>query len=175
MLTEVTFCPKSSTNISIDNWCYNWFIQLEKPIFPVKHHGAALFTIPTIFGIAHTCVRVLHSQGRGRPICDLSRIIDTRQLDAFTVPSTHYVCNNCIYVRSHLFAGTDSIAIDLMTMEDWLFSQHRPPAPRLQQSCHFFLLAVVIAGDCAMTLVFHMLRKICRIKNIITIYFHIWT
>ena len=110
-----------------------------------------------------------------RPICDLSRIIATPQLHAFTVPSTHYVSHNCIYVRSHLFAGTDSIAIDLKTMKDWLFSQHRPPAPRHQQSCHFFLLAVVIAGDCAMTLAFHVLQKICRIKNIITIYFHIWT
>ena len=34
-----------------------------------------------------------------------------------------------------------------------------------QQSRHFFLLAVVIAGDCAMTLAFHVLRKICRIKK----------
>ena len=29
--------------------------------------------------------------------------------------------------------------------------------------------------DCTMTLAFHVLRKICRIENIITIYFHIWT
>ena len=125
----------------------------------------SVFTIPTTFGNAHARVRVLHSQGTSHPICDLSGITATRQLDAFPVPSTHYVSNNCIYVRSHLFAGTDSIAIDLMTMEEWLFSQHRPPAPCHQQTCHFFILAVVIAGDCAMTLVFHMLQKICRIKT----------
>ena len=44
------------------------------------------------------------------------------------------------------------------------FSQHQPPA-----ILHFFLL-VVIAGDCAMTWSFHVLQKICHIKNIITIY-----
>ena len=101
----------------------------------------------------------------GRPICDLSRIIATRQLDAFTVPSSHYVTNNCIYVRFHLFDGTNSIAIDSMTMKDWLFSQHQPPAPRHQQSCHFFLLAVMVAVDCALTLAFHVVWKICRIKT----------
>ena len=85
----------------------------------------------------------------------------TRQLDV-TVPSTCYVSNNCIYLRTHLFAGTDSFAIDLMTMKDWSFSQHRPPDTRHQQSCRFFLLAVLIAGDCTMTLVFHMLRKILQ-------------
>ena len=86
-----------------------------------------MFTIPTKFGIAHACVRMLQLRGTGCSICDLSRMIATPQLDAFTVPSSHYVSNNLIYVWSHLFAGTDSIAIDLMTMEDWLFSQHMPP------------------------------------------------
>ena len=78
--------------------------------------------IPTTFGIAYARVRLLHSRGSGSPICDLSRFIATRQLDAFTVLSTQYISNNCIYVRSHLFAGTNSIAVDLMTMKDWLFS-----------------------------------------------------
>ena len=72
-----------------------------------------------------------------------------------------------VFTLTYLF---DCIYVHLMTMEDWLFSQHRPPAQRHQQSCHLFLLAVVTSGDCA----FHVLRKICRIKNIITIYFHIW-
>ena len=130
MLTELTFCHKSSTDISIDIWYYNRFIQLRRPIFPVKHNGVAMFTIPTTFGIAHARVGMLHSRGTGHSICDLSRIIATRQLDAFTIPSSHYVSNNHIYVRSNLFVGTDSVAIDLMTMEDWLFSQHRPPTIR---------------------------------------------
>ena len=45
-----------------------------------------------------------------------------------------------------------------MTMKDY-FSQHRPPTIR-----HFFPLAVVMTGDCAMTLAFHVLQKICPIK-----------
>ena len=53
MLTEIVFCHWSSTNISIDNQYYNRFIQLGRPIFPVKYNGAALFTITTTFGIAH--------------------------------------------------------------------------------------------------------------------------
>ena len=114
---------------------------------PEMQRRRSVFTNSTTIGITHASVRVLHSRGTGRPVCDLSRIIATRQLDAFTGQSTHYVSNNCIYVRSHLFAGTDSIATDLITMKDWLFSQHRPPAPLHQQSCHFFLLAVVIAGQ----------------------------
>ena len=125
MLTELTFCRKSSINISIDNRYYNRFIHLGRTIFPVNHNGASAFTIPTIFGIAHAQVRVLHSRDTSHPICDLSRIIATRQLDAVTVPSTHYVSNNCIYFQPHLFAGTNSIAIDLMTLKDGFFSQHR--------------------------------------------------
>ena len=150
------FCHKSSTNISIDNRNYIRFIQLAKPIFPVKHNGATLCLQSRPHLGSPMCVSGCYTrEAPVAPICDLSRIIATRQLDAFTVPSTHYVSNNCIYIRSHLFAGTDSFAIDLMTMKDWSFSQHRPPDPRHQQSCHFFLLAVVIAGDCAMTSIPH--------------------
>ena len=74
-------------------------------------------------------MRVSHSRGTGRPICNQGWIIATRQHESFSGPSIHYVSNNCIYVRSEVFAGTDSIAIDLLTLKDWL-----------------------IAGDCAMTL-----------------------
>ena len=128
----------------------------------MKHNCVTLFTIPTTFGIAHAHVRMLHSQGTGCLICNLCQIIATRQLDAFTVPSSHYVSNNRIYVRSHLFVGTDSIAIDVMTMEDWLFSQHRPPTilPFLLVGC----CDCRWSGDCAMTLVFHVLRKMSH-KN----------
>ena len=106
--TEQMFCHKSSTNISIDIWYYNRFIQLRRPISPVKHNGVSLFTILTTFGIAHARVRMLHSRGTGSSICDLSQIIATRRVNAFTAPSSHYISNNRIYVRSHLFVGTDS-------------------------------------------------------------------
>ena len=59
---------------------------------------------------------VLHSRGTGHPICDLSRIIATQKLDTLSVPSTHYVSNNCINFQSHQLAGTNWIAIDLMTV-----------------------------------------------------------
>ena len=90
-----------------------------------------------------------------------SAIIATRQLQlhALTVSPTHYVSNNWIYFQSHLLAGKNSIEMNLMTMKDQFFSRHRPPA-----ICHFFLLDVVIAGDCAMILAFHVLQKICRIE-----------
>ena len=101
-----------------------------------------MFTIPTTFEIAHARVLVLHTWGTGHPICDLSWIIATRQLDAFTVPLTHNVSNKCIYFQSHLFASTNSIAIDLMTIKDWFFfsatdTSPAPPAilPFLLVSC----------------------------------------
>ena len=163
MLTEPTLCRNSSINISIDNRYYNRFIHLGRPIFTINHNGASVFTIPTTFGIAHA--RITLARGWSPNLWPECRIIATRQLDSFTVLSTHYISNNCIYFQSHLLAGTNSIAIDLMTMTDRFFSQHRPPAIR-----HFFLLAVVIAGDCAMTLAFRVSHK-----NIITIHFYICT
>ena len=76
----------------------------------------------------------------------------------------NYVSNNHIYVRSHLFVGTDSIAIDLMTMEDWLFSQHRPPGSATNNpaisSCWLLWLPVI-----AQWLAFHVLRKMSHKKT----------
>ena len=113
---------------------------------------APVFTILTTLGIAHARVTLArHRSPNLRPGC---RIIASQQLDYLTVPSTPYVFNNCIYFLSNLLAGTNSIAIDLMTMKDYF-------SPTIR---HFFPLAVVIAGDCAMTLVFHVLQKICRLK-----------
>ena len=88
----------------------------------------------------------------------------------FTVPSSHHISNNRLYVQFHLFAGTDSIAIDLRTMEDWLFSLHRSPT-----ILPFLLVACCDCRWLRNDVAFHMLRTICHIKNIITIYFHIWT
>ena len=71
MLTELTFCHKSSTNISIENQYQNRFIQLGRPIFPVKCNGAALFTIPITFGIAHARVTLArHRSPNLRPESD---------------------------------------------------------------------------------------------------------
>ena len=67
-----------------------------------------------------------------RPEC---RSIVTRQLEALTVPSMHCVANNCIYFQSHLLAGTNSIAIDLMTMKDYFFSASATSNPPFLVGC----------------------------------------
>ena len=86
--------------------------------------------------MAHARVTLArHRSPNLRPESD-HRYSTARCFDCF---ANHYVSNNCFYVWSNVFAGTDSIEIDLMTMKDWLFSQHRPPAPRHQQSCHIDL------------------------------------
>ena len=125
MLTELTFCRKSSINVLIDNRYYNRFIHLRRQLFPMNHNGAPLCLQFRRFGV--TLSR--HRSPNLRPEC---RIIGTRQLNALSVPSTHYVQNNCIYIQSHLLAGKNSIAIDLMAIKDFFFlffSQHRAPAP----------------------------------------------
>ena len=152
MLTELTFCRKSSIIISIDDRYYNRFIHLGRPIFPVNHNGGSLCLQYRLH--LGTRMRVYGCNTREAPVTQFATWVGSSRISTascFTVASTHHISNNCIYFQSHLLAGTNPIAIDLMTMKDWFFSQHRPPAPRHQQSCHLFLLAVVTAGDCAMT------------------------
>ena len=98
-------------------------------------------------------VSVLHSRAVGHPICDLGRIIATRQLDALTVLWTHYVLIIVFTSSPTCFAGKKSIVIRLITMKDRFFSA---PA-RIR---HF----VLWSGGCAMTVAFHVLQKICRIR-----------
>ena len=159
MLTELAFCCKSSKkfqsilDITID------LLTSEDRYFPwITTSPHCVYNPDHIWDCAYTCrvTVVRHRSPNLRPEC---RIIATWQFNALIVLSTYYVSSNCIYFQSHLCAGTNSIAINLITMKDYLFSQHRPPAIP-----HFFLLAVVIAGDCAMILAFHMLQKICRMK-----------
>ena len=50
---------------------------------------------------ARACT-VLYSRGTAHSICDPSRIIATRALNALTVPWSHYVSINCVYKQSHL-------------------------------------------------------------------------
>ena len=150
------FCCKSWMNILIDNWYCNWFIYFGWPILPMNYYVTSLClqSQPHLGSRMH--MSVLHLGGTAHPICDLSQIIATRELDALTVPLTHQISNDYIYFHSHLLAGTNSTAISLMTMKGWFFSQYQPQA--------IFLLAVVIAGDCAMTLAFHVLQIVCHIK-----------
>ena len=150
MLTELAYCRKSSINISSDNRYYNRFIHLGRPIFPVNHNGASVFTIPTTFGIAHAHATLArHRSPNLRPEC---WIIATPQLDALTVPSTHYISDNCTYFQLHLLAGTNSFAIDLMTMKDFFSASATSNAP-------FLLVGCCDRRWFAVTLAVHVLQK----------------
>ena len=125
---------------------------------------ATVFTLPTTLWIAHA--RVTLARHRSPNLRTGCRNIATQQLDSLTVPSTPCVFNNCIYFYSHLLAGTNTIAIDLMA----IFLSIGP-----QQSA---ISSRWGAGDC------RWLRNDLSIprapenmshKNIITIHFHIWT
>ena len=94
-----SLCHKSSMNMSIDNRYCNRFIHIGRPIYSVNHSGAFVYNPDNIW----ECVcAVLHSWGCAHPICKPSLIIAARQLDCLTVPWSHNVSNNCIYIHSHL-------------------------------------------------------------------------
>ena len=155
MLTEPTFCRNSSINISIDNrYTIDLFTSEDRYLPWIT--TATVFTLPTTLGIAHA--RVTLARRRSPYLRTGCRIIATQQLDSLTVPSTPYVFNNCIYFLSYLLAGTNIIAIDLIAMKDFFLSI----GP--QQSAISSRWGAVITGDCAMTLTFHVLQKICNIK-----------
>ena len=86
-------------NMSIDNRYCNRFIHIGRPIFSVNRSSASVYNPDDIWERA--CA-VLHSRGTAHPICDQSRIIATRQLNALTVPWSHNVSNNSIYFHSYL-------------------------------------------------------------------------
>ena len=86
-------------NMSIDNRYCNRFIHIGRPIFSVNRSSASVYNPDDIWERA--CA-VLHSRGTAHPICDPSRIIATRQLNALTVRWSHNVSNNCIYIHSYL-------------------------------------------------------------------------
>ena len=86
-------------NMSTDNWYCNRFIHIGRPIFSVNRSGASVYNPDDIWEPACT---VLHSRGTAHPVCDPSRIIAARQLNALTVPWSHYFSKNCIYAQSHL-------------------------------------------------------------------------
>ena len=148
LLAEHKFCRKLSRSISIDSRYCNRFINLGRPIFPLNHSSASvatMFTIPTTFWIAHArcCTRVERAtQSAIR--------VGSSQLDSLTVPSTHYVPKIVFAFSPICRACTNSIAIYLITMKDFIFSLHQPahrplclwPAPAIR---HFFWLVMIAA------------------------------
>ena len=119
LLTEHKFCRKLSRSFSIDSRYCNRFINLGRPIFPLNHNGdsvATVFIIPTTFGIAHTRCYTLAERATQSAIR-----VGSSQLDSLTVPSTHYV-PKIVFVFSPICrACTNSIAIYLIIMKDFIF------------------------------------------------------
>ena len=114
-------------------------------------------------------MRVTLARHRSPNLRSECQSIATRQLEALTVPSTHNVANNCIYFQSHLLVGTNSTAIDLMTMKDYFFSASATSNPPF-----------VIVGCCDCRWLLKDLSiprapEYMSHKNIIAIHFHIWT
>ena len=156
MLTELTFCRESSINISIDNRYYHRLIHIRRLIFPVNHNGASVYNPDHIWDRACACYtrEALVAQSatwvsdhRSSTVwwsyCSVNPL-HLQNLYFFPAPSA------CWYkLNSNRFNDHERLNFS---------SQHRPPAFR------HFLLTVVIAGDCAMALAFHVLQKICRTK-----------
>ena len=111
-------------NMSIDNRYCNRFIHIGRPIFSVNRSGASVYNPD---GIWERACPVLHSRGTVHPICDPSRIIATRQLNALTVPWSHIII---VFTSIPIcFAGTNSIAIDLITVKDRFFFSASATSP----------------------------------------------
>ena len=154
-------------NMSIDNRYCNRFIHIGRPIFSVNRSGAFVYNPDDIWERA--CM-VLNSPGTAHPICDLSRIIATRQLNALTVPWSHNVSNNCIHIHSYLLRWYKLNCNRFNHCESPIFFLsigHQPRATSDNPA------AISSCCDCAMTLAFHVLQKICRMKKIIKIYLYI--
>ena len=174
MLTELSFCRKSSINISIDNRYYNRFIHLGKPILPVNHNGGAL----CLQSLPHLGLHIQVSgcYTREAPVAQSatwvgSSLLDSSMLLLFRQPikSPMILCTaspTCLLVQINCNRFNDHRRLIIFSA---LATSPTPPAiPNspcilhwwsLKQSCHFFLLAAVIAGDCAITLAFHVLRR----------------
>ena len=127
-------------NMSINNRYCNRFIHIGRPIFSVNRSGASVYKPDDIWERA--CA-VLHSRGTSHPICDPSRIIATRQLNALTVPWSHNVSNNCIYIHSYLLRWYKLNCNRFNHCERPIFfSRHRPPARGHQWRPPFLLVVI---------------------------------
>ena len=86
-----------------------------------------LFTIPTTFGNAHA-----RCYNREAPLIQSATQVGSSQLDSSMLWLHREAITSPIIVFTSIptcFAGTNSIAIDSITVKDrFFFSQHRPPA-----------------------------------------------
>ena len=103
----------------VDSRYCNRFINLGRPIFPMNHSGASaatVFAIPTTFGIAHA-----RCYTRAERVTQSATRVGSSLRDSLTVPSTHYVPKIVFTFSPICRACTNSIAIYLIIMRDFIF------------------------------------------------------
>ena len=119
VLTEHTFCRRLSRSSSIDSRYCNQIINLGRQIASLNHSSASagtVFTIPTTFGIAHA-----RCYTRAEQATQLVTWVGSSLLESLTVPSTHYVPKIVFTFSLICSACTNSIAIYLIIMRDFIF------------------------------------------------------
>ena len=176
LLTEHKFCRKLSRSISIDIRYCDRFINLGRPIFPLNRSGALAATVfTTTFGIAHA-----RCNTRIERATKFATRVGSSLLDSFTGSVNPLRTQNCMYLQSNLSCLYKLNCNIFNHHERLYFSLHRP-APAIR---HFFF-GWLIAGQWRQAAEpASWLRNDLSIprapenmshKNIITIYFHIWT
>ena len=134
--------------------------------------------IPTTFGIAHAPCYTraeLATQSAAR--------VGSSLFDFLTVPSTHYVHKIVFTINPICRACKNSIAIYLIIMRDLIFFLCIGPGSARTSNQPLSLLVGCDSNgrqrnqpcDCAMTCSIRRAPENMSHKNIITIYFHIWT
>ena len=126
-------------------WTCGWIIDIAINLFPSEDQyflwitAVPLFTIPTTFENAHARCYT-HEAPLTQSVTQVgSSLLDSSMLWLFRKAITSPIIVSTS--SPTCFTGTNSIAIDLITVKNQFFSQHRPPAT----ICHFFLLWW---GDC---------------------------
>ena len=170
------FCCRLSRSSSIDSRYCNRFITLGRPIFPLNHSGASastVFTTPTTFGIAHARCYTRVERPTQSAIW-----VESSLLDSLTVPSTHFVPKIVFTFSPICRACTNSIAIYLIIMRDFIFlciGPHQQSAISAISSGCCWRQAAESASWLRNDLSISCAPENMSHKNIITIDFHIWT
>ena len=149
------------------------FINLQRPIFPWNHSNASaptVFTIPTTFGIAHA-----RCYTRAERATQSATRVGSSLLDSLTVPSIHFA-PKIVFAFSPICRGcTNSIAIYLIIMQDFIFLCIGPHQQSAISSGCCWWQAVEPASWLRNDLSIPSAPENMSHKHIITIYFPIWT
>ena len=122
-------------NMSIDNRYCNRFSHIGRPIFSVNRSGAYVYN-PTIFGNAH-----VRCYTRNAPLTQSATQVGSLPLHSSMLWLFHEAITSPIIVFTSIpayFAGTNSIAIVLITVKDLFFFSASATSDNLP-----FLLVVI--------------------------------